>query len=58
MCVTACLLSAVDVKMMIIHEIQHVLAGPMLKQRHFHTADKIFVCFSSAAVGDAIASTR
>jgi hypothetical protein len=29
------LLSAVGVKMLIIDEIQHVLAGPMLKQRHF-----------------------
>jgi hypothetical protein len=29
------LLSAVGIKMLIIDEIQHVLAGPMLKQRHF-----------------------
>jgi hypothetical protein len=29
------LLSAVGVKMLIVDEIQHVLAGPMLKQRHF-----------------------
>jgi hypothetical protein len=29
------LLSAVGVRMLIIDEIQHVLAGPMLKQRHF-----------------------
>jgi hypothetical protein len=29
------LLSAVGTKMLIIDEIQHVLAGPMLKQRHF-----------------------
>ena len=29
------LLSTVGVKMLIVDEIQHVLAGPMLKQRHF-----------------------
>ena len=29
------LLSTVGVKMLVIDEIQHVLAGPMLKQRHF-----------------------
>ena len=29
------LLASVGVKMLIINEIQHVLAGPTLKQRHF-----------------------
>jgi hypothetical protein len=29
------LLSTVGVKMLIVDEIQHVLAGPMLRQRHF-----------------------